>query len=444
MKRYSRHRSVRLANRLRHEQLEDRALLAVTIDIGIDLDSDGAFDDVRIVGGGENTTIRIEDEGIGSGSLVIDVDKNGDGDFLDAGDVQDSFLAIADDTSIIELRMGGGRDTIDYVLAGALQGSIRQLSVDLGTSNDTFRYRSGLSNIENGSHLSLDILAGSGNDVVDAIFADILNSEVLYQAALGTGNDNGNLDFSVSGGADVDQGGTFQGNIDLGSGTNILDFDAFVEVGATSSSKVDIDIAGGSNVDTITMSSGIIVGNGASASSISIDIDAAGGNDVLDTDFTLMEVSTQSLLSLSVYGRAGNDTIRSEYVGTLISDILGVVDLDFEGGIGDDIVQVDHNVLTIATLFVVGQLRVHVDGNEGNDSLRSVIRIANASSGNLDIAVYGHAGSDTVNFNLIRGSATATLGRTGRLIVDGGLGFDTLDNNAAAGIVNALYFEIFV
>jgi len=444
MKKNSHSSGTRARKNWRYDFLEERILPTVTIEVGIDLDLDGANDDLRIVGGSESTTIRIDDEGVGSGTLTIDVDINGDGDFLDAGELLDSVLNVADDTATFELNLGKGNDTVEYTLVGALQGSVRQLSIDLGKGNDTFRYRSGVNNIESGSRLSLDVLAGIGNDTVDAIFADILNSEVLYQAILGVGNDVGNLDFSVSGGADVDQGATFQGNIDLGAGTNELDLDFAADVGETTASKVDLDVVGGANVDTISMSSRILIGNGSNASSFLIDIDTGSGDDVVDADYSLMEVALHSLLTTTVYGRAGNDTIRSDYLGTLVSDIFGVVDLDFEGGTGNDTIQVDHNVSSIATLSVFGQYRLHVDGNEGDDILRADAKIGNSSNGNLDIAVYGQAGADQVTFNLIRGTATATLGRTGRVVLDGGLGEDTLDNNAAAGIAIAYSFESFI
>src|SRR5262245_55109901 len=87
------------------EMLEDRINPAVLIEIGIDLDGDTKLDDVRITGSTENTFIHIDDEGAGtSGSLTIDVVKNGDGVFS-ANDVLDFSLVLNDDTCGIELNL---------------------------------------------------------------------------------------------------------------------------------------------------------------------------------------------------------------------------------------------------------------------------------------------------------------------------------------------------
>lgn len=433
------HRKSSFSRRLRMERLESRFALAVNIAIGIDLDGDGNADDVRIVGGTENTLVRIDDEGVGQGSLTIDVDKNGDGDFLDAGDILDQVLNIADDSSIIELRLGAGNDRVEYMLTDNLDRSVRHVSVDLGAGNDVFQYSSDSKNIQTLSRLVVDVLAGGGADTLDMLFDNIVNSEVVVSAILGTGNDTAFLDFSA---ASVDLGATVQADIDLGSGTNTFRSEMFVTVGTQSQGTVDIDVTGGLGVDIL---SGVFlseIGNGTNPSRLSFDADLGGGNDISDWLIDLLEPDVNSLAQLSFYGRDGNDNMRTEFVGGQVDDVDGVLDIDFEGGRGNDTITADLN--GSSPFDVTGQIRLHVNGNEGTDVLKVDLEVSTISTGNLDLVVLAGAGNDTVTFNLLKGGAPVTLGRTGKVVLDGGLGTDTLDNNAAAGIVDAKFFELFI
>src|SRR5262249_23639719 len=76
--------------RLGLEALNDRIVPAVVL-TQLDLDGDGATDDIRIVGDGQNSKITITDNG--ANQVQIQIDANGDGDYTDfaKGDVSNTF-----------------------------------------------------------------------------------------------------------------------------------------------------------------------------------------------------------------------------------------------------------------------------------------------------------------------------------------------------------------
>ena len=81
MKRTAKHYRSSRAFRPMLEQLEARLVPTVTVQ-HLDLDNDGAADDFRIRGDGENSIVQMFD--LGNGLMGLAIDANGDGDFNDA------------------------------------------------------------------------------------------------------------------------------------------------------------------------------------------------------------------------------------------------------------------------------------------------------------------------------------------------------------------------
>ncbi len=172
------------------EALEQRIVPTVTIQAGVDLDADGNADDVKIVGGNESSRVYIRDEGNGAGSLRVSVDINGDGDFGDAGEIENHLVTVSDDSCVVDLAMGGGNDLVNYETTDNLLFSNRHLSIDLGSGNDQLVLNYLDDTINTGSVILVDLLAGSGNDQLTVIVPTVKNSDLTIDAVMGTGNDD--------------------------------------------------------------------------------------------------------------------------------------------------------------------------------------------------------------------------------------------------------------
>ena len=59
------------------------------------------------------------------------------------------------------------------------------------------------------------------------------------------------------------------------------------------------------------------------------------------------------------------------------------------------------------------------------------------------MAIRGGAGNDTMAFNLVNNGGTPILGPTGKALLDGGLGTDTL-TNAAKALSVGIGFELVI
>jgi hypothetical protein len=84
---------------------------------------------------------------------------------------------------------------------------------------------------------------------------------------------------------------------------------------------------------------------------------------------------------------------------------------------------------------------VRMDGGLGSDGLTALLANNAATTGEYDVAIRGGAGTDTTAFSLVNNGGTPTLGPTGKAILDGGLGKDTLTNAAQALSVD-IGFEV--
>lgn len=179
-------------NRLRpyrpdFESLETRVVPAVTYRI-VDLNGN-AVPDLQIVGNAKKQIVRIVDDPAANRTW-ISIDKNGDGDFTDRGEINNELLTTTFD--VIELRLKGGRDVVEYHAISDFVGANRELRIRTGAGADAVSLRLN-SRISEDSVFRAFVWLGDGNDrftgdLVINTFA--VEGEVDLRVYGGPGRDN--------------------------------------------------------------------------------------------------------------------------------------------------------------------------------------------------------------------------------------------------------------
>ncbi|HJZ92108.1 MAG TPA: hypothetical protein VKE40_14630, partial [Gemmataceae bacterium] len=282
--------------RLGLEPLDSRVVPAVVL-TQLDLDGDGATDDIRIVGDLRNNKITIHDNG--QASVEIQVDGNGDGDTLDAGDLFQSFN-FTNDSLVLEVNLGGGNDSFQYFVDQNFDASARTLAVNLGAGNDAFVWQMNNHQVGPQSRIALDVTAGGGADKVNVTFDKVMTSVASVHADLGAGVDTYDLAFGR-----IDNKASVDVDTELGAGPNTNTV-AFQGIGIFDKAEMDMTIVGGPQKDTVDLQMLDDVGNGVLASQAVVSVDLLAGDDVfkgsLDSGGNIFRVDDHSLASISVRG----------------------------------------------------------------------------------------------------------------------------------------------
>lgn len=418
------------------EFLEGRVVPAVVV-TQLDLDGDGATDDIRIVGDIGNNAVTIQDNG--TGLLSISIDANRDGDTTDPGELTNAAFNFNGNTGAVEISLGGGNDAVTYTQTGNLSGAARAMSINLGGGSDTATITAGSNDILAASRFDVDVLAGGGNDTLSIAMGQVMASLASVRVDLGLGNDNATASFGL-----IDNKAAVDLDVSLGDGLNQLQID-MQGVGKFDRADVHVDIHGGVQKDTVTVNLHDDVGNGQTRSSLQIDAALLAGKDTftaaLDYDANAFRVDDYSLASIAVRGGLGDDSLSVQGAGASGSirvDPNALLDIDLKGGAGNDTVSVDFAKAN--SLDLVGGTRVRLDGGAGNDYLSCLLTNNVDSTGYYDAVVLGSAGNDIVVFGLVP-AGTPTLGPLGKIVLDGGRGLDVLTNtNPAASSVG--FFEL--
>lgn len=182
---------------------------------------------------------------------------------------------------------------------------------------------------------------------------------------------------------------------------------------------------------------------------VNVAFDGGEGADTLNT--TIRNVNLGGPVFVSLKGGGGDDMLIGLFDKVEQSSSF---DLFLDGGIGDDILSLlaansGDGVVPDTNLEVLGQSRIRLDGNAGNDRIIGQVVPCIKPSGALDIVFSGGDGNDIVSMMLTldsddQGSLTASLlggdgndllalmaryqdfhFRSLRLLIDGGAGFDT-------------------
>lgn len=399
------------------ENLENRLVPAVTVQ-QLDLDGDGAADDIRIVGDDQNNVIRISDNG--ANGILLSIDANGDGDFTDAGELNAVSRAFQGKSGKFDIQLGGGDDKVEYTVTGAFDASKRALLVKLGKGSDEFTFDAEGRVTDNGSVIRLDVSGGQGDDGIQSDFGAIEDSSLSLRNSGGAGDDeivlkvNDNIDF----------GATVDAAFDLGDGENVLAI-ALEGVGFSDVATATIDIVGGDDAqgqDTVLMLLGNDVGGGAKVSSLTITASLLAGDDEFQSKFEEgdVRVDDSSTLEIIVDGGDGDDGLLAEIAdvgagtGGMLVDSEAQFNLELSGGNGND------TVVAALDADVDGQFRFRLNGDSGNDVMLATLDMTGSSaSGSVNAKLAGGAENDKMGFKLVPGNVTVL-----KAVMDGEEGND--------------------
>lgn len=418
------------------ERLESRLAPAVVLTV-VDLDFDGAADDIRIVGDSRKNVVEIQDNGIDT--LTISIDADGNGDLTGKNDLAPTPFVFGGSSLALEVKLSGGNDVFTYNVMANLSSGARLLNADLGPGSNTFNFSTGTFDLLSSSRVSLDITGGSAIDAVTVDFDEVRDSAVTVSLAPGRGNDIVTANFDR-----VDDGASLDLGIDLGLGINNLTLD-LQEVGFGDWATANVDVTGGPRADTVTLNLHDDVGNGVKASALNFKADLGAGNDLftanLDYANNVFRVDDHCLALIAVKGGAGNDNLSVKGVGatgTIRLDPGSHLGIDLQGGAGNDTINADLGKAD--ALELLGAVRLRISGGLGNDILAAMLANNPQATGNFDVVVLGDQGNDQATFQLTSNGGTPTFGPTGKALLDGGLGTDVLTNNSKP-VSTAVGFE---
>ncbi len=254
------------------------------------------------------------------------------------------------------------------------------------------------------------IFGGDGDDtVLSGEFDDLING--------GAGNDSlhggdGNDNIVGGSGADTINGDAGDDTLNGQGGTDVLEggagTDSFVWEGAASGNDTLTDASGDNALEV----------RGSAASNV-FDVT------VVDDKVRIAEGSRsvtvgRTFNTLTINAGAGDDTVN---VGDL-SLTLGVV-LTINGEAGDDLLSAVNNP--------IGDVRLSMDGGNGNDSLYGGSGDETLRGGTGSDFAHGGAGNDTIS----GGSGNDLLvGSTGDDSISGDSGFDSIRGNEGDDVLN--------
>jgi hypothetical protein len=365
---------------------------------------------LRVTGTAAKQTVVID---IAATTTILSLDCNGDGDFLDAGEINAVDQGLVQG---LDLQLGGA-DVISVNLAGNLTSSDSKIvKVLFGGGTNVLNMGSGNFQLFNNSRYLIDIVGGNGLDKPTLDFSSLnANSGALQvQADLGAGND-----IMVVKAPPLGSGGFVSVDAALGLGTNAFTYTNAVGV---SDSTQRIDVQGDAGIDTVTMNFAH-----ASDSRQLLSVDLGAGNDKFLGNFDLANtfVPTNQPFHLTVNGGPGNDVVTVGRNGTTGPAVAGdMVELDLNGGAGNDTISVDFGGGGFAFSSLGGE-RLRIDGGSGFDLINVTLDSTTPTTARHDISISGGAMADTINFtqNTSGGGNHSWFG--GAALVDGSFGADT-------------------
>ena len=321
---------------------------------GADLLTGGDGDDL-LLGGAGSDQVRGDDGNdvlvwnAGDGSDVFEGGAGLDTAVVNGGAGDETFTAAANGSRVDFERLGDNPFSIDI-------GTTEKLNANLGDGNDNFSVIGDL-----GSLVRLTVDGGAGNDTIHGSNG----ADALFGSA---GNDSlfgGDGDDTLAGGAGVDQFFGEGGNDTLiwnpGDGSDLFDGGDGIDTGVVNGGAVD-------EVYTVAAVNGHVDLERTSPGPFGIDItnteklvvNLAGGNDTFSASGDL-----GSLISLTVDGGAGNDTINGGNGADTLLGGDGNDRIDGNGGLDTAFLGAGDDVF----VWDPGDGSDNVDGGTGSDEL---------------------------------------------------------------------------
>jgi hypothetical protein len=313
------------------ESLEERQLLN-----GAPISASLSGSTLTVRGSQSNDNIQINDDGTHVQVFA----------FQPAG--SSTSLGVFTNISNIVVDTRGGNDLVRYMIQGTNPLQIGQpgnvainhnLTASLGSGNDRFEANvvatlqlpnvaTTLSSLGSGSHLSMNVSGGAGDDV--ALFrAGIIgaNSSLLFKFDGGAGNDNFTTQYGIPG------------------------------VGQQANTSVRLVFTGDAGNDQAVVS---VLGDLTSTSELSEDLEGGAGNDSIFSLFN--QGNMDGSVDLFTDGGAGNDKIFADYEMGGFNSFGRINAVELGDGGNDDLTFIAHahaNPPSISALL---------NGGPGNDT----------------------------------------------------------------------------
>jgi Ca2+-binding RTX toxin-like protein len=391
----------------------------------VDLDRSGPSVPVTLFstlsGGFGSDTLKLEYAGDSGRFTTMQADLDG-GAGNDTLDLQYAGSSDGDVTMEADLDGGAGNDTISVAVSGYGSVVTSEIRVRGGEGDDRMDafsdcYGSAWT-YETGDEWSAKVTqwidGGAGNDTINAL-AIALNGDVDYSTNFIFGGEGDDTIYAKTNDVEFAAGMSpyTTNQVDGGSGNDYIEAHARLD-GNGAEHSLNI-IQGGTGKDTIVARA---TANSNDAPMISENrVDGGAGDDSI-TVFTGAGFGHGTLLA-NVLGGSGNDAI----LATANGGSFGInAKLAFDGGVGND--RIDSTVTADGYDNPFGPDRINnlLQGNEGDDTLVARIETRAADENytpNIRAVnrLDGEAGADVMH---------ATVVNTGRSILHGGSGADTL------------------
>ena len=257
---------------------------------------------LTIQGDGANDAIVVRDNGQGGVTASITL-ASGTQTFTGTG------------ISAIDINAGGGNDTIDYALTGALRET-ESLMLCLGKGNNQVGVNDAAGLLNAVLAISVD---GAGHNKITTQFGAVTGSRLNLSECFGAGGATSHVNFA---GLLSSSLVTVQVSSGLGNAH------VFAQVGNVSSSNLQFVTHLGKGANSFALTA---AGNLQNAV-VHFNIDAGCGSNTITFGTVGVNVDTTSRLNLDTCTGTGNDTVNMTYAGVMD----GELDLNLQGGKSND------------------------------------------------------------------------------------------------------------
>jgi hypothetical protein len=275
-----------------------------------------------LTGGNADNAVVIRDNG--QGTVTASITEAGHKHSITAHGVQS-----------IQVHDGNGHDSIDYALTGQLKTS-EQIALHLGGGTDQVKLNFGAG--VSAPVLGVQLDGGKGSDLVDAVFGAVANTQLTFNANLGTAAWPGSDQFTAHFNGDLTGKANVHLNVQDGNGYDGLAVKINGNIGAAA--QMDVELHGGSLPDTIHADY-----QGQLNGQLTIRADGGPGGDWIASDVNIA-AGSKGRLTDHLTGGPGDDLLLLQVHDH--SHHLQTLDALVAGGGGSDQGVITPNVKAVA------------------------------------------------------------------------------------------------